>query len=290
MATEKLVDFIKEPGITRELLGPRNKLILVIGGPDTGKTTLIECIADLLAEHQEVGVVDLDMGQSHIGMPTTIAWGKIKGVFKDWSDIRTEDFYFTGTLSPPGNLVPALVGAKLITEKALFFCQKVIVDTTGLIAEPAGRVLKQYKIDILSPDIILALERAKELGHILDCYTLQKFPLVYRLSVPMQVELKSITGRAQYRALRFKSYFTNARTHEVSYEDMGIRFTREPIQFSTSELKDTVVSFRDVRNRDLALGIVEGLNIRHKKLEILSPINPDVKFSTLLFGMTKITL
>lgn len=41
---------------------PKNRLIMVTGGSDTGKTTLTRCIAHLLAQEGEVGIVDLDMG------------------------------------------------------------------------------------------------------------------------------------------------------------------------------------------------------------------------------------
>jgi polynucleotide 5'-hydroxyl-kinase GRC3/NOL9 len=286
----KLEDFIKETQIIEELSNSQNKLIMVIGGVDTGKTTLIECIADFLAKQTRVAIVDLDMGQSHIGLPTTIAWGKIKGGFKSWDSIPVEDFYFTGTLSPPGNLVPTIVGAKLITDKAISTSEKVIVDTTGLIAGPAGRLLKQFKIDLLCPDIILALERSGELGHILDTFKPQKSPKVYRLSVPPGVSSKTVPIRAQYRAECFNSYFKDAETIEVLLKDVGIRFTKEPIRLSTVYLKDRIVSFRDERNRDMALGIIEQASLKYKKLLIRSPIKRDVKFSTIMIGTVTIEL
>jgi polynucleotide 5'-kinase involved in rRNA processing len=286
----RLKDFVKEAHIVKEIRNPRNKLIMVMGNSDTGKTTLIECIADLLAQETTVGIVDLDMGQSHIGLPTTIAWGKIQRGFKGWAGIVPEDFYFTGTLTPFGSLLPSAVGAKLITDKALSICQKVVVDTTGLIAEPAGRVLKQFKIDLLSPHIILAFERSKELGHILDSFQFQKFPKIYRLPVPDGVVSKSVTKRTQYRLHKFKSYFTGAHIHVVSVYDKGVRFTKEPIGFSAVELKERVVSFRDERNRDLALGIIQKFGVRDKILFIRSPIIKGMKFSTLVIGPTKIEL
>lgn len=174
-------DFTKNASLHEAITDPRNKLIMVMGGSDTGKTTLVESIVHFLSEQADVGIVDLDMGQSHIGPPTTIAWGKTAREFQDWEGIGVEEFYFTGSLTPMRNLLPSVAGAKLMTEKALSSCGKVVVDTTGLIAEPAGRVLKQYKIDALSPDIILALEHSRELGPILDAFRFHKHPKVHRL-------------------------------------------------------------------------------------------------------------
>jgi polynucleotide 5'-kinase involved in rRNA processing len=288
--TGKLEDFIKEDRIVNEIRNPRNKLIMVMGAADTGKTTLIECIGDLLAKHTVLGIVDLDMGQSRIGLPTTVAWGKIKGRFKSWSDIKTENFYFTGTLSPIGSLLPAVTGAKLITDKAISCCGKVIIDTTGLIAEPAGRVLKQFKIDLLSPDIILALEHSGELGHILDSFKAHKFPKIYRFSVPVQADLKSTPQRTLYRSEKFKSYFLGAHTIEVSYENIGIRFTRDPVRFTISELKKRIISFRDQKNNDVALGIIEKIHARDKKLFIRTPASKDEKFPAIVIGDVQIEL
>lgn len=286
----KLEDFIKGKQIIHELLNPKNRLIMVTGGSDTGKTTLTRCIAHEIAKEVEVGIVDLDMGQSHIGMPTTVAWGKIKGEFRKWSSIRIKDFYFTGALSPCGSLLPTVVGAKLITESALSSTQRVIVDTTGLIDEPIGRVLKQFKIDLLSPDIIIGLERSNELGAILEPFQSQNNPRVYRLPVPTFIDTKSISERKQYRCQKFKSYFAGAKSLEVSLKAVTVRFTREAIKLKPEELEDRIASFRDKRNRDLALGIVERVKVKDKILFIRSPIIPDVKFSSLVIGMTKIYL
>jgi polynucleotide 5'-hydroxyl-kinase GRC3/NOL9 len=288
--TGKLEDFIKEDKIIKELLVPRNKLIMVMGGADTGKTTVIECIADLLARVTHMGIVDADMGQSHVGLPTTIAWGQIKGGFKDWQSIKTESFYFTGTLSPLGNLLPVMVGAKLITDNARASCDKVIIDTTGLIAEPVGRVLKQFKIDLLRPDIVIALEYSNELEHILNGFKSQKLPKIYRFPVPVQVKSKSITRRTEFRINKFKSYFSGAQTVEVSFEDVDIRFTRDSVRLNTMELKDRVVSIRDERNRDIALGIIKHISQKEKKILIRSPINKDISFATIVIGTAEIAL
>lgn len=288
--TRRIEDFIKEARIIKEITAPQNKLIMVIGGADTGKTTFVECIADFLAKQTNVGIVDLDMGQSHIGVPTTIAWGKIKGKFKNWTSIIQEDFYFTGTLTPYGSLLQAAVGAKLITDKALSSCRKVVIDTTGLIAEPAGRILKQLKVDLLSPDIIIALERSKELGHIHDAFKFQTFPKVHRIPVLAQVKSKSPAVRTRFRAERLRSYFTNSNRVEVSLKAIGVRFTGEPMRLSTAELKNRIVSFRDKENRDIAVGLIERAQLKDERLLIHSPINKDVKFSTLVIGTAKITL
>jgi polynucleotide 5'-hydroxyl-kinase GRC3/NOL9 len=285
-----LQEFIKDNKIVRDLNNNRNRLIMVMGGSDTGKTTMVECLADLFAKKTDVGIVDLDMGQSHIGLPTTIAWGRVGKKFQNWSDIAVEDFYFTGTLSPVGNLLPSVVGAKLITNRALSMCHKALVDTTGLISDPFGRVLKQYKIELLSPDIIIALEKSGELDHILMSYRNIKSPRILRIHVPPRVKSKSAIRRSRYRLERFKTHFLSAHTVEFSLEEIGIRYTREPVPLHSAELRGRIVSFRDKRDRDIALGIIERISIRQKRLFVRTHLRNIRRFSTIVIGAVQISL
>jgi len=288
MENIQVKDFIGDQQIIDKLKHPQNVCIMVLGGTDTGKTTLVRCLADLLSEHYETGIVDLDMGQSRLGPPTTIAWGKLKGGFSKWEDIEISDFYFTGSLSPPGNLLPVIVGGKMITEKAKKRCKKIIIDTTGLIAEPYGRVLKQYKIDIISPQVVIGLERENELSPILHPYKAQKYPVIIKIPVPPSVCQKSPEFRLEYRQLCFSSYFKSGRLIKVDTKKVAIRFTRERVPFISEKLLGRIVSFRDEFHRDLALGIIEEVEVSEKKLVILTPLNSSIKFTTIVVGMVNI--
>ena len=283
-------DFIKSASLLEAIVDPGKRQIMVMGGSDTGKTTLVESVVSLLSEQAAVGIVDLDMGQSHIGPATTIAWGKTDQGFRGWDGTGVEEFYFTGSLTPVGNLLPSVAGAKLMTENALSSCGKVVVDTTGLISEPAGRVLKQHKIDALSPDIILALEYARELRPILDAFRFHKRPEIHRLQAPDQVTTKSMANRNRYRLGRMEHYFRHASTREVSLEEVGIRFARGPSGFGRIGLKNRIVSFRDEENRDIALGIIRGIHLKDNLLSVLTPLDSEKKISAIVIGSTEIDL
>ena len=280
--------FIGNSNALQALTRPENRLIMIVGGSDSGKTTLVESLVDFLSQRVLTGIVDLDMGQSHIGPPTTIAWGKVKGGFPGWERIETEDCYFTGTTTPAGSMLPALAGAGLMTEKALTACKKVIVDTTGLISESAGRVLKQLKIDLLCPDIVLALERSGELAPVLDAFRFQKHPEVHRLPVSEGVKTKTAAERGQYRFDKMKRYLAHSRTLELSLEDVGIRFTREPLHFSIRDMRNRIVSFRDAGNLDIGLGFIEDVVFRDKRLIVRTPVGRDADFTCLLIGKAEI--
>jgi polynucleotide 5'-kinase involved in rRNA processing len=57
---------------------------LFLGGTDAGKMTLVAALARRLAGEHEVAVLDADIGQSHIGPPTTIGWALAQRVRRIW--------------------------------------------------------------------------------------------------------------------------------------------------------------------------------------------------------------
>lgn len=267
--------------IIKEVIEPY-KLIMVIGAPDTGKTTLVWNIARFLAQSYSTAIVDLDMGQSHIGPPTTIAWAKMEKEATDWSQLKVRDLYFTGTVSPVRNLLPTIVGAGLITEKALNAVEKVIIDTTGLITEPVGRILKQCKIDLLMPDVVIAIESKSELSHILKPYAFCKKPKIVKLAPSHDVKIKTPTNRIEYRFKKMGEYLKKAITLEIPKDKIEIRFLRniDP----PFGLLNRVISFRDKFNRDKGLGLIKDLT--KNDLIILTPITDINNLSTIVVGRT----
>jgi polynucleotide 5'-hydroxyl-kinase GRC3/NOL9 len=286
----QLEDLIRDSSVVEELIRPGNRKIMVIGGTDTGKTTMIECLIDLLSKEGNVGIVDLDMGQSHVGPPTTVAWGEVRGGFRGWSQVAMEEFYFTGAVSPVRSLLPAIVGAKLMTDRAASSCGKIVIDTSGMISGPLGRILKQSKIDILAPDMIPALQCSGELGHIIDPFYENVMPKIYIFPVSPTMRSKSIPMRGQYRFESMTSYFASSDIREVPINLAVMRFTSEPSGRSVIDLTDRVISFRDRYNRDLALGIIEEIRMKEEMFMIRTPLTRDADFSAIIVGKTRIDM
>lgn len=270
-----------EERIAEALLSPSAKSVMLLGGPDTGKTAIAAIVADILSKNGRAGVLDLDMGQSHIGPPSTIAWGLVEGGFKGWEKIRAEELYFTGALSPPGNMLPSLTGAKLLMENALTKCPKLIIDTTGLIAGPIGRLYKQYKIDLLRPDVILAVQKNGELEHIISPYALMRSPVIIRLKPSTLSRIKGIPVRSGFRAERFRAYFEGSRVFEVDMNKCGVRYTRDG---GDEELEGRLLSFRDHTGSDICLGVIEKAALAEGLLTVRSPLKPGTEYACIIIG------
>ena len=272
------------PGLVAELSVPGIRLILVIGDADTGKSTLVEKLARRLSRDATVGLVDADIGQSHLGPPATVGWGKLSRSFDRWDAVPVEGFYFTGAISPPGNLLQLLTGTGLMVDQALDACDKVIVDTTGLVQGAVGRVLKQQKIDLLMPDVVIAIERENELALVLGPLRHQKRPQVCALPAPEGIRVKSPMEKTAYRADRFRSYFQDADILTIELSEIGLRSTRGDLESATADLSGRLISLRDEGNSDLALGIIEDWAPAASVLKVKTPLQESGKVASAVIG------
>jgi polynucleotide 5'-hydroxyl-kinase GRC3/NOL9 len=199
---------------------------MVIGSIDAGKTTLTL----LLANHakacgKNVAVVDADMGQSEIGPPTTIGLGWVEKELEELSDATLRGLYFVGNTSPENKLLPSVIGAKKMVDKAFSLgADMVILDTTGLIQGDLGLTLKQKKIELINPDNVILIQHVK--GSQNSGEFISRFLKVTGGTmeiVPAHPESKSRPPeeRKARREEKFKRYFQDSRTHTISLQGIS---------------------------------------------------------------------
>lgn len=258
---DELISIIKFPGIGS---------ILVLGGSDTGKTTLIESLIRIFQDRFSLAVVDCDVGQSHIGPPTTIAWSRVEEGFNRLQDMEMEDFYFVGDISPSGNIYRCLEGAEFIFKKAKSYAEKVIIDTSGYINTEEAIDFKVSKIQLLKPEVIIALQRGNELEQILEHIDT---PSVFRIAVPVEVKQKSFPQRSLYREARFKEYFSSA---------TEICFSKGIFTLPQQALIDRLVGLRNFSGRYLALGIIR--RITEGDIFLLTPLKETKDVHSIIIG------
>ncbi len=187
--------------------------MLVIGETDTGKTSFTTFLAaSLLDRGDAVAVVDADLGQSDIGPPTTVGLGRLRPPVERLADAEVIGLYFVGSTSPQGHLLPTVLGTRLMAQKALRLgFDRVIVDTSGLVQGEMGRLLKQHKIDLVEPELVLCLQRNGECEHILRPYATGDRPTVLRLAPSGATRRRSQEERRLHRERSLQSYFAAAR-------------------------------------------------------------------------------
>lgn len=267
--------FSLSEGLISKILDPSIRSIFILGGADTGKTTLIECILEILLGSYSIGIVDCDMGQSHIGPPTTAGWAKVRE-FNSWEELRLEDFYFVGSLSPSGNIQRTLEGIRFIFGKAKEKTDKVILDTTGYVSGFEAMDFKIRKIELIQPDLILVLQREDELEDIIGNL---KDRLIFRMDIPKEVKSKSQEERADYRDKCFKRYFSQSKIFTFGEEKFR-RLDEEDLG-----IIDKIVSLQNDKGRDLALGKI--LEKEDKNILVLTPWDNSERVSNIIIGLCK---
>lgn len=282
--------------------------ILVLGDNDTGKSTYCRYLVSQLTQAgARVVFLDADIGQKDVGPPATIALAD-HGVAL--SEPEPTALYFVGDTTPVGHLAPILVGVMRLLAAAQ--SDFVVIDTTGLVLGP-GRVLKTYKIAAIDPDVIVALQRDRELEPTLHA---QRHRPVLRLPVSDQAVSKSLRERRLARGQRFAAHFARASILALALDEIVIQRTRlftgrrfdDPRCLYAERDPDGVLAIAarplarqrwtvlppdclqgllcgvaDARERCLGLGRIEGVDFRARRLQLLTPV-PAEAIRLLQFG------
>ncbi|MBI1746002.1 MAG: hypothetical protein HYR55_05355 [Acidobacteria bacterium] len=199
-------------------------VIMVIGGPDTGKTTFVNFLVSKFVETgRKVAYIDADIGQSTLGPPATIGLAVYETPEQLNQPQPSINLQFVGSINPVGFLVPILLGVRCLLDRALALgAQAIVMDTTGLVRGAAAQELKQRKIDITQPNHVVALQKSAELEPILAPYRFSQRILFHRLEAPLEIKQKSVEFRRNYREGKFRQYFANASTLEIPLRDVGL--------------------------------------------------------------------
>ncbi len=205
-----------------------HRVILMMGGKDTGKTTCTKDLAnELFRRGYSVGIIDADVGQSDIGPPTTIGFGIVERVLEKLGDVVVRHFYFSGSVSPKGHVLQIITGIRKMLDKALDSgVRKILIDTTGLVTGQLGRILKEHKIAVANPDVIICLQKSQECEHILKPYRLFRKPRIIRCIPDSQCRLRSQSDRRDFRETAFRQYFSGAGAITFSLREIGILGSR----------------------------------------------------------------
>jgi polynucleotide 5'-hydroxyl-kinase GRC3/NOL9 len=269
----------------KKILSLARGLVLLIGGPDTGKTTFFRTLAyEANKSSLKVGLVDADVGQSTIGPPTTIGFLGLPSPSGDIS--QPEALYFVGDNSPRGHLLETITGTRKMVDTAFKRGYRlVIVDTTGMISPPQGEVLKYHKINLISPTHIVTFERGSELGRIISFLIGRKIT-IFKLNVPEEVPSTSREERAELRRQKFKEFFAKARILDFKLAKLSLFPPK--VNLLDERLKNLLVALQDKSWQALSLGSFQGVD--KDSVKIFTPLKESTKelVTGLIFGSLKV--
>ena len=250
MMSEDWADKTAERLLRRGVL--RKGACLILGGVDTGKTTLAAALTQRLAQSRLVGVIDADIGQSHVGPPATVGWAIVDEPKVDFSQLAPSGISFVGDVTPVGHLLQLTAALTRCVQEVSDIAEHIIIDTSGFVSGPAANALWWTVQRIVQPGWILAVQRENELSDLLRGLRHLGSPLE-RLKSPPQIPTKSAQARCSYRQRQFHDYFQGSRLYNISLSTISVQMGRHP---AGENLVSRLIALRDENGADLAIGLV----------------------------------
>ncbi len=257
--------------------GPSRGSVLFLGAADTGKTTLMNALAERLVQTQPVALVDADVGQSHIGPPATVGWtvlnqtdgtGPAPPRFGAAAfELPARGIAFVGDVTPVGHLLQLTAALALCVAQAARAADVVLIDTPGLVTGGVACSLWWTVQRLLRPERIIAVQRADELGDVLRGLR-AGLSAIEVVEAPSRLRRKSPEARQQHRNRLWGRYFGDATAYKLDLENLAVRVTQ---RMTIDNTLGRIVSFADLTGQDVALGAIEQWRHEEAKATIRAP-------------------
>ncbi|MEA2516837.1 MAG: polynucleotide 5-hydroxyl-kinase [Actinomycetota bacterium] len=253
-------------------------VVMIVGDIDTGKTTFgVELARRAVERGITAAIVDADIVQSSVGPPTTVGLKIITAPEQlSREQLSVPDAMgFVGSLVPKGHLLPLVTNtAKLVMKAREAGCRLIIVDTTSLVSGIYGQTLKFFKMDLVRPDVIVALERGGELELVLGIAQRFTPAEVIEVDVLPEAAMRTVDERMSFREQQFAAYFTD---HASRWKVRPTVFMPTlPPDFDLALLDGLVVGMEDGKGSCVGIGVLEH-DAGEDILRMISPVTEGVR-------------
>lgn len=163
-------------------------VVMLIGAPDTGKSTLArEILRQSVAKGKVAALVDADVAQSTVGPPGCVGLKWVR-TSNDLTEISEADAVrFVGSTNPSRLVLQMVLATAALVEQARTTADLVLIDTTGAVSGVVGQTLKYHKVETCHPELVVGLQRGAELEPIVGM--LQRFFSVDVITADVHPEL-----------------------------------------------------------------------------------------------------
>lgn len=276
--------------------------VMLIGSTDTGKTTVGRRIAArALAQGRTVAYVDADVGNSSIGPPSCASMSLLTEP-ADLDRRQADLLHFVGAISPDRLVLQHVVATVSLANEGARTSDLVIVDTTAAVSGVAGETLKYHKVELIRPELAIALQRGGELEPIIGM--LRRFLGTAVRTLPADPDVTPIgpDQRASRRAEGFAQAF------EPPLDRWRVRPTvfapTLPPGLDLARLDGVLVGVQDGEGRCLGLGRLgyddgtlkvltragegmQGLRLGSLRLDLDTFATRTVNLRELIFGLER---
>lgn len=239
----------------RERVIGEHGVVMLIGAPDTGKTTLARLLlSDALDARRSVAFVDADVGTPTVGPPACVGLKWIRA-HADLSRLAVADeLRFVGSVQPQGVVLPHVVATVDLVEVARHESDFIVLDTTGVVSGVVGQTLKYHLMELCDPALVIAMQRGGEMEPTIGM--LRRF-LSARVAkvTPDGVTPLDPLERAEARRGAFAAELgPGMQRWRVSHDVFAPTL---PEAFDVSRLDSMLVGVQDKKGRCLGLGVLQ---------------------------------
>lgn len=240
----------------RERVVGEHGVIMLIGAADTGKTTLARQLArDAVLAGRTVAFVDADVAAATVGPPACVGLKHLE----DGRDLThldaADELRFVGSVHPQGVVLPHVVAAAALVERARRQAEFVVLDTTGVVAGVVGQTLKYHLMELCVPAVVIAMQRGNEMEPIVGM--LKRF-LGARIAKAEPASDHVPLGPIERSEQRAKAFAEALPTPLERWRVQPTVFAPTlPEGFELPRLHGMLVGIQDDGGRCLGLGVIE---------------------------------
>jgi polynucleotide 5'-hydroxyl-kinase GRC3/NOL9 len=250
-----------------------NRTVLLVGGLDSGKSTLARSmLRAALAAGRPGAFLDADLGQTCVGPPATVGLKHVRSA-EDLEPDRlasADALAFVGSTSPQGHALPLVTGtARMLARARSEGAEFVAIDTSGMVSGIHGQLLKYHKIEMCLPDLVVGLQRGEELQPLLGI--VQRFfeTDVVALGIHPDVVPTSVEQRAEHREAMMRRHFAEPLSR--FRVKPTVFMPALPPMFDLAHLDRLLVGLSDGAGSSLGLGYLEHL-ADERALRLITPV------------------
>jgi len=234
----------------------RRGVVMLIGSPDTGKTTFaLRLIRAALSAGRTVAFVDGDTDQSTVGPPACAGLAVFESPADVEGPIEAERLHFVGAIGPEGVILQQVVATAVLVEEARERADLVVVDTTGTVSGVVGQTLKYHKMEVCRPDVVIGFQRGAELEPLVGM--LRRFFTADVEVAPVDPDVRPLnpedrrTARAKSFAAAFAEPLQRWRVRNTVFAPTL------PAGLDVTRLEGVLVGLQDGSGHCLGLGVLE---------------------------------
>jgi polynucleotide 5'-kinase involved in rRNA processing len=243
-------------GQMRSRMADISGVVMVIGGADTGKTTVARMLlSDAVDAGRTVAYVDADLAASTVGPAGCVGLSVVETAADLENLSEPDELRFVGAVEPNGVVLPHVVAVASLVDVARSRADLIVVDTTNVLSGVVGQTLKYHITELIKPEIIVAISTGSELDPVIGM--LRRF-LSVRVAeidppdgiIPLSPVERQLAGAAAFH----KDLGSDPPRWRVQTTVFAPTL---PAGFDVARLDGMLVGVQDEHGRCLGLGVLE---------------------------------